>query len=136
MDGARELIDDFATAGFALAVGSSGPPENVQLILEKLQRGSSFQAVVTGMDVTRGKPDPQVFSLCAERLGLAPAKCLVIEDAAVGVAAAQAAGCRCIGLANRGQDASLLGAADLVIHRLRELSAQGIASLVGDLTGR
>lgn len=136
MDGARELIDDLAGSGYALAVGSSGPPENVQLILEKLERGSLFRAVVTGMDVTRGKPDPQVFALCAERLGIAPANCLVVEDAAVGVAAALAAGCRCIGLANRGQDAALLGAADLVIHRLRELSAQRIASLFGDLTRR
>ncbi|MDZ7618684.1 MAG: HAD-IA family hydrolase, partial [Patescibacteria group bacterium] len=79
MPGARDLIDSLAAAGFALAVGSSGPPENVTMVLDRLDVRSRFQAVVTGMDVTRGKPDPQVFLLAAERLGLAPADCVVVE---------------------------------------------------------
>ena len=62
MDGAVELIDALAADGFLLAVGSSGPPENISLCLEKLGRREKFAAVVTGADVTRGKPDPQVFS--------------------------------------------------------------------------
>src|SRR4029078_5312441 len=63
MDGANELIDSLAADGFQLGVGSSGPPENIALCLEKLGRHGKFGAVVTGLDVTRGKPDPQVFEL-------------------------------------------------------------------------
>ena len=63
MDGAVELIDSLVEAGFVLAVGSSGPPENVNISLRWLGRTQSFSAIVTGKDVTRGKPDPQVFLL-------------------------------------------------------------------------
>ena len=55
-------------------VGSSGPPDNVQLVLERLGVRGVVDAVVTGADVTRGKPDPQVFELVAERLGVASAR--------------------------------------------------------------
>ena len=70
MDGAVELIDALSAAGIQLAVGSSGPPENVELVLDKLERAEKFSASVTGMDVTRGKPDPQVFQIAAERMEL------------------------------------------------------------------
>jgi beta-phosphoglucomutase len=78
MDGAVDLIDSLAANGFSLAVGSSGPPENIALCLEKLCRRQKFGAVVTGKDVTRGKPDPQVFQLAAERLEVPPASCAVV----------------------------------------------------------
>lgn len=92
LPGAVELIDALAAAGFKLAVGSSGPPENVRLTLEKLGRADKFDAMVTGADVTHGKPHPEVFMKAAERLGVLPAQCAVIEDAPQGVEAANAAG--------------------------------------------
>ena len=55
---------------------------------------------VTGADVTRGKPDPQVFQLAAEKLGVPPRNCVVIEDAPAGIEAAKRAGMKCIGLAS------------------------------------
>jgi beta-phosphoglucomutase-like phosphatase (HAD superfamily) len=58
----------------------------------------AFDAVITGDDVERKKPDPQIFLLAAQRLGLSPAECLVVEDAPNGVRAARAAGCRCLGI--------------------------------------
>ncbi|HMO86726.1 MAG TPA: HAD hydrolase-like protein, partial [Lacipirellulaceae bacterium] len=67
MPGAVELIDALCDAGFKLGVGSSGPPENIEATLDKLGRSDRFAAVVTGADVQRGKPDPQVFLLAAER---------------------------------------------------------------------
>jgi len=128
MDGAVELIDALSAAGFRLAVGSSGPRENVELSLEKLGRRGKFQAAISGSDVQRGKPDPQIFQLAAERLGLAPARCLVIEDAPAGVAAAKAAGCRCLGLA--GGPPRDLSAADLVVHSLHEVDAELVRRLL------
>ncbi len=130
IDGAVELIDALADAGFRLAVGSSGPPENVALTIECLGRGEKIAARVTGADVERGKPDPQVFQLAAEKLGVAPHECVVVEDATVGVAAAKAAEMACValtGTATREQ----LGEADLVVDSLRELSAERITALIG-----
>ncbi|HKA29406.1 MAG TPA: HAD family phosphatase [Candidatus Binatia bacterium] len=129
MDGAVELIDALAGAGFRLAVGSSGPPENVELTLECLGRATRFDAVVTGRDVTRGKPDPQVFQLAGERLGLPPARCIVVEDAPVGIAAARAAGMASVALVGT-VPADRLAAADLVVRSLRELDASRLVALL------
>jgi len=129
MDGAGELIDALAGDGFRLAVGSSGPPENIGLCLEKLGRGSKFGAVVTGQDVTRGKPDPQVFQLAAERLGVPPARCAVVEDAVHGVEAANRAGMKSIALVGTATREQLAGA-DLIVSSLRELTGEGLRRLI------
>jgi beta-phosphoglucomutase len=130
MDGARELIDLLWSAGCRLAAGSSGPPENVELCLRELRRAARFNAVVTGFDVTRGKPDPQVFLLAAERISLPPSRCAVIEDAPAGIEAARRGGMKAIGLVSRGRTAHELREADLVIHSLRELNVQQIRALL------
>lgn len=130
MDGAVELIDALVADGFLLAVGSSGPPENIALCLEKLGKEAKFRAVVTGQDVSRGKPDPQVFQLAAERLGLPAKHCVVIEDAVHGIEAAHRAGMVAValtGTAKRGE----LSSAELVIDSLRELSPRIIRNLIG-----
>ena len=129
MPGARELIDCLADEGFALAVGSSGPPENVAMVLERLGVRARFQAVVTGMDVTRGKPDPQVFLLAAERLGVSSAVCVVVEDAPAGVAAARAAGMKAVGLVSTGRTPEELHDADLVVRQLSDLSPDRIRAM-------
>lgn len=130
MDGAADLIDSLDHAGFRLAVGSSGPPDNVYLVLDQLQRRKFFHAIVTGVDVQRGKPDPQVFLLAAQRAGVAPQRCVVIEDAPAGVAAAHAAGMKCVAIASTGRVRESLVAAELVIDSLRELNPQRIAALL------
>jgi len=130
MPGVGELLDALHRAGFKLAVGSSGPPENVSLVVERLPGGSLFSATVDGMDVTRGKPDPQVFLIAAERLGVAPARCAVVEDAPAGVEAAHAAGMTSIGLLSTGRTRESLAAADLIVDSLGELSPERIRRLV------
>ena len=130
MDGAVALIDELYQAGYRLAVGSSGPPENVQLVLDSLGRAACFRGVVTGMDVTRGKPDPQVFLTAADRLGLDPCRCVVIEDATAGVRAAKRAGMRCVGFVSRGHRDAELSEADLLVRRLSELSSAAVARLL------
>ena len=130
MDGATELIDALLEAGYLLAVGSSGPPENISLVLERLVRAEAFAAVVTGMDVTAGKPDPQVYLLAAERLQVAPARCAVVEDAPAGIAAARAARMASIGLASTGRSVQELCDAALVVRSLRELTPQVIGALI------
>jgi beta-phosphoglucomutase family hydrolase len=130
MPGAIALLDSLDAAGFALAVGSSGPPENVNLVLDRLGKRSLFGAVVHGMDVSRGKPDPQVFLLAAQRLAIAPQRCAVVEDAALGIAAAKAAGMASVGLASTGRSRASLSAADLTIERLSELNPAAFRALI------
>jgi beta-phosphoglucomutase len=88
--------------------------------------------LVTGQDVTCGKPDPQVFLVAAKKLGVPPRNCAVIEDAPVGIAAANAAGMTSIALVSTGHTPESVGDAVLVVRSLRELSAARIARLIGE----
>jgi beta-phosphoglucomutase len=124
MDGAEELMAALAAAGMRIAVGSSAPRENVVLVLDRLHVRAHVEVLVTGEDVAAGKPDPEVFLLAAERLGVPPRGCIVIEDAVPGVQAARAAGMKVVALVSTGRDAATLREAgpDLVVASLRELS--------------
>jgi len=129
MDGAVQLIDALVEAGLVLAVGSSAPPANVEMTLERLDRRQAFSAIVTGSDVTRGKPDPRVFLLAAQRLGLEPSHCAVIEDAPVGIAAAVTGGMTAIALLGTAP-ADRFTQAHLVVNSLHQLSPKRIADLI------
>lgn len=130
MRGVGELLRSLRDAGFRLAVGSSGPPENVAMVLDRLEAKELFDTVVTGEDVTRGKPDPEVFLIAAKRLGIAPSRCAVIEDAPPGIAAANAAGMASVGLASTGRNPEDLCAARIVVRSLPALSPQTLRDLI------
>lgn len=99
LPGAVDFIRRSRARGLKLAVATSADRRKMEGNLHQIQLPpSTFDAIVTGDDVRRKKPDPQIFLLAAERLGLAPAECLVIEDAVNGIQAAHAAGCRCLAL--------------------------------------
>jgi|SRR5581483_1389834 len=104
-EGAAELVRALAAAGYRLAVASSGPPENVALVLEALDVATCFDAVVTGQDVSRGKPDPEVFLAAAQRVRVPPARCLVVEDAPLGVRAAHRGGMAALAVLSTGRRA-------------------------------
>lgn len=101
LPGARDMLHALRERGILLAVGSAS--RNTPLIMERVDLLREVDAVVDGNDVTRSKPDPQVFLLAAERLGLEPAECLVVEDAAAGVEAAHRAGMAALGIGDRGR---------------------------------
>ena len=92
----RACLIDLRAGGLRLAVASSS--QNAKFILRRIGLEGFFDAVSDGTDITRGKPDPQVFTIAAERLALAPEACLVVEDAPAGVQAARAGGFDCAGL--------------------------------------
>lgn len=130
MSGTTCLLQTLFGEGCRIAVGSSGPPENVALVCESAGLERYLHAKVTGDDVTHGKPDPEVFLLSAERLGLPPSRCVVVEDAPTGVEAAHRAGMRCIALAGTyGVDA--LARADCIVHSLDQIRPGLIRDLVG-----
>ncbi|MBL9120334.1 MAG: HAD family phosphatase [Phycisphaerae bacterium] len=111
-----ELLDALRSDGALLAVGSSAPPENVDLVLDGGRIRDHFAAVVDGTQVRRGKPAPDVFLLAGERLGVPASLCAVIEDAPAGIIAARAAGMTAIGLATTHTPRQLLDAGAHVVH--------------------
>jgi HAD superfamily hydrolase (TIGR01509 family) len=131
MDGAIELIRACHEAGFKLAIGSSGPPENVDAVLEGMGVDGLFAVKITAREVNRGKPDPQVFELATQGLGFKPNECAVVEDAPAGVEAALGAGNIAIALTG-GHPVEELQPAHLVVNSLRELSPERIQSLISE----
>jgi beta-phosphoglucomutase len=98
LPGAAEWLVRLQADGWKQAIASSAPRQNVEVMLRALHLEPYFNAIVASEDVTRGKPDPQVFLAGAARLSVPPARCIVVEDAAAGVEAAKRAGMRCIGV--------------------------------------
>jgi beta-phosphoglucomutase len=117
--GAVDLLENLRGLGVKLAVGSSGPAENVNLILGSGGIREYFDAVVHGGEVKRGKPAPDVFLLAAERLDVPAARCAVIEDAPAGIRAAAAAGMAPIAVATT--------------HDAEELKEAGAIAVYSDL---
>jgi beta-phosphoglucomutase len=134
MEGATELLDALVADGFLLGVGSSGPAANVGVALELIGRRHVFASIVTGADVTRGKPDPQVFELAAERLGVPAQACAVVEDAVAGIEAANRAGMTSIALTGTATR-DRLGHARLVVDSLHELTPMRVRALLTDARG-
>jgi len=127
--GAIELIEALGKDGLSMAIGSSAPMENIQLILQSLDIEKCFQAIVYGREVTEGKPSPQVFLLAAEKLGVKPENCIVIEDAVAGVAGAINAGMKCIAVTTT-HDVEKLAQADIVVDSLETVSLKDIDRLL------
>ena len=126
--GAIELIDELREYGVKESLATSSPIENGQFVTRQLGIENGFDAVVWGREVKEGKPSPQIFLLAAERLGVDPGNCVVIEDAVAGVAAAKRAGMRCLAVANSHPEAKL-GEADLVVDSLEHVSVADLASI-------
>lgn len=127
--GVCELVAALNGAGLPVAVASSSPGRRVEDLLGRLGLDRSFAVVVSGNDVRRGKPDPEIFLTAARRLGVHPNGCAVVEDSERGVAAALGAGMRCVGL-DRGQLGQPgLHRAHLVVPDLEQLTVDRLRSL-------
>ena len=90
LPGVFEFIDYIKSKGIKAAVGSAS--KNTPLILEKTGLADKFDAVSCGLDTTRSKPDPEVFLIAAQKLGIDPCGCAVIEDSTAGIEAAKTGG--------------------------------------------
>ncbi len=121
VEGVVDFIDELAQLGVPRAVGTSATRPDVDALLGELRLLERFDAIVTAEDVTRGKPDPQVYLEAARRLAVAPADCVVFEDAISGVQAARTAGMRAIGVTTA--------------HTRGELAAAGAEAAIDDFRG-
>jgi len=128
LPGSIELMRGLHEAGYAQALASSAPVENIQLISDVLGLGHYLTALVSGETVAHGKPAPDIFLKAAGELGIVPTQCLVIEDAVAGVQAAHAAGMRCIAVAGD-RDLPGLRKAELMVKSLTEVDVERVRSL-------
>ncbi len=129
LPGVINLLKSLTERGFKMALASSAPIANIQLLTQGLGINNYFQCAICDKDVTEGKPNPQVFLQAAQKLGVKPKKCIVIEDAIAGVSAAKKAGMCCLAITNTHPRASLTEA-DLIIDTLEKVSVNDLEGLL------
>ena len=120
-EGGRQLVRRLA-AKYRMGIASSAMRAEILIALDRLGLDEVFDVIVTNEDVERHKPDPQPYVLCAGRLGVEPARCVVFEDSVTGVASAKAAGMRVIAFTSTFTPGEL-SAADAVVESLADTDA-------------
>jgi HAD superfamily hydrolase (TIGR01509 family) len=127
--GALDLVRSVIAAGILTGLVSSSPKPLVELALEKLVTTGLFDLTLSGDQVVRGKPAPDIYITAAEKLGVKPEYCLVIEDAPHGVAAAKDAGMCCLAISTSVSVVEL-AMADKVVSGFEEVDVQVLQSLM------
>ena len=127
LPGVRTWLERLRDFGVPCAIGSSTHRANIDLSLGLIGLAEFFTAIVTAEDVSTGKPDPEVFLTAAARIARPPVRCVVFEDAHVGIAAARAGGMRVVAVATT-HPTHELTAADLAVLRLDEMQPATLAA--------
>jgi HAD superfamily hydrolase (TIGR01509 family) len=121
-DGVAQWLDEAAALGLRLAIASSSPRSWVRGHLGRVGVLARFDIIACGDEVGGPKPDPAVYELALSRLGVAAPNAVAVEDTPHGVAAAHAAGIRCIAIPNPHADRSRFAAADLLLCSAADVS--------------
>ncbi|MEO3821205.1 HAD-IA family hydrolase [Plantactinospora sp. B24E8] len=124
--GIVEWLDRAAELGLRLAVASSSPVGHVGTMLDRAGLRTRFEVLATGEEVVAHKPDPAVYLVALERLGLPAEEAIAFEDTAHGVAAAHAAGLRCVAVPNPYADRARFTAADLLLASAADLTLDAV----------
>ena len=128
LPGVVEWLHRLDEAGVPCAVASSTQRANITAVLNRIGLAEAFREIISAEDVEHGKPNPEVFEKAAARLGVLSARCVVFEDAHVGIEAARAAGMKAVAVTTT-HPAADLADADLVVRRLDDLTLAQIAGL-------
>jgi len=128
--GIQPFLETLEAAGMQASIATSASSSRTWGTLQRLKLDNKFVTVVTGDDVTAGKPDPAVYRLAAQRMNLSPDELLVLEDAPCGVQGAKSAGMRCFGVTSNGRMEALRRAgADHIISNFLDLSIEKLLQL-------
>jgi len=127
LPGVREWLARLRAAGWRQAIASSGPRLNSETILAALGLEHALDAIIGAEDVVHGKPHPEVFLTAAARLGVDPARCVVVEDAPTGIEAGRRGGMHTIGVLTTHPELD----ADRTVRSLAELEPHAFDALVG-----
>jgi beta-phosphoglucomutase len=119
LPGVQHWLDYLRQHGWRQAVATSAPLKNLETILDVLQIADYFGALVAGEEPQHGKPDPQIFLLAAERLGVSPEQCIVVEDSSSGVEGGRRGGMRTVGVLTSHDELD----ADVTVDSLDKLPA-------------
>lgn len=130
LPGVKPFLEMLKKNKIPCCVGSSTPRLNITTALGLLGLENYFPTIIAAEDVSKGKPDPQVFLLAAQKLQLPPERCIVFEDALVGIQAAKAGKMKIVAVTAT-HPASELTEADLVVDRLDKLSIAQLKTLFG-----
>ena len=128
-EGFEEFIDKLRSANTLTALATSNEWRVVEEVIERLGFEKCFDVVITAEEVTFNKPDPEIFVITADKLGVERESCLVIEDSKAGIDAAHGAGMKAIGMARDNKHAETLKEADMIINNFYDLSFENISSL-------
>lgn len=131
LPGVLPLLRELMALGIPRAVGSSTPRANIDFVTGMAGLDGLFDATVTAEDVTLGKPDPQVFLKAAEKIGRASGRCVVFEDAHVGIEAGKRAGMKVVAVATT-HPLAQLGAADAAFENLAGLTVSEILEAIAN----
>ncbi len=134
--GVVPLIRDLRAHGLKLAVASSATRVNIALVLNLLRLEGLFLVKVSGEDVSEAKPSPDIFLLTASKLGINPSDCLVIEDSANGILAANRAGMVSLGYQNPDSGNQDLSLAQGIVHDFQDLSYEKILAFYTSMNGK
>ena len=126
-DSTIRLIHELKKAGKKVAVVSSS--KNCPDILKRIGLYNDLDYVISGADITKGKPDPQIFLMAAEKLGASPSESIVFEDAVLGVKAGKNAMMKCVGI-DRYDDHARLKQADIIVGDLEEIDIPQLEALI------
>ncbi len=129
MAGAKTLLENLKNNGFLLAIGSSAPLANLDVVLKRCEISDYFNACVTGEDVCNSKPAPDTFLKAAQKLSLPSERCTVVEDSVPGIQAGKAAGMKVVAVTTT-RNRQDLKHADLIVDSLSELKAETFRNLV------
>lgn len=119
--GAVELIKRLHREGIPLALATSSWEKVMNTVLDAFAIRPYFKSVISGSTLPKSKPDPAIYLLSAEKLGVAPAECMVLEDTSAGVLAAKRAGMYCIGFRSPHSGKQDLSLADKIVNHLAEI---------------
>jgi HAD superfamily hydrolase (TIGR01509 family) len=126
LPGAHSFIAGCRRRGFRLALATSADKVKMQVNLREIGLPpETFDSIVTGLDVVNKKPFPDIYVKAAHMIGLQPEECLVVEDAASGIKAGKAAGCKCLGVTSS-FDAQVLAGADWICSSLDDVPQEAI----------
>ena len=126
LSGARHWLQTLRAAGWRQVIASSAPYANLDVIVQAMGLAPYFDAIVSADDVAVGKPDPAIFLLAAQRVGVEPERCIVVEDAHVGVEGARRAGMHTVGVLSSHGELD----AEIVVASLDQLPADAFERLV------
>jgi beta-phosphoglucomutase len=127
--GLLEFLKDLEEHGIVMAIATSGIQVNIDFMFEHLPIKQYFKAIIQSKDITKGKPDGEIFAKAAEAVGFPAKNCIVFEDSLAGVKAAKNAGIKVVALTTSETEKDLKKA-DLVIKNYNEINYEKIASII------